>query len=276
MNEFVYNDDVVALSPYTGHSLITESAEIAWTFHRLLGGKHKKAGPPAGTGILYHAMLLEGGKGVEVIDADAFRTKEAKAARDLAISRGLVPIVRPKYEALLPTVARIKDNIAKAGYSFDGGQVEAKVEWTEAADYDDVTCHGRIDWLGDDCANIIDLKTTEGSVHPDACAASIARDGGAMQEAAYRSAVSSLRPDIAGRESFTFLFVELKEPFSVVPIESDGSMRQLGEMRWQRAIQLWSRCMRLNEWPGYATDGPVRVGAPSWALSQEMMEDEHA
>ena len=270
-----YHDDLIALSPSTGFALTTESALQAWTFHRLLGGKRKKDTDATSTGKLYHAGLLEDGAGIEVIDADAFRSNAAKAARDLAISKGLLPIVQPKWEQMQPALERIKENIAKTDYSLDGGCSEVKVEWTEPADCKagGVPCHARLDWLSDDAAKIIDIKTTEGSVHPDTCAAKLVREGGALQEAANVSAISRIFPDLAGRVSFTFLFIQTKEPFDVVPIESDGSMRELGERQWQRAIGLWAGCRESGRWPGHSTGRAIRVGAPAWALAREIDEE---
>ncbi len=269
-----YDDEKVALSPSTGETLIEESPLHAHTFHRLLGGKRRKGTGATDLGTLFHALLLEDGKGVEVIDADAFRSNDAKAARDLAISKGLVPVVKPKYEAALPVVERIRENMAKAGFPQASGASEVKVEWKEAAEPRDVVCHARIDWLSDDWTRIVDLKTTEGSVHPDACTASLFRYGGAMQDAAYRSAVTTLHPELAGRVSFTFWFVELREPYAVTPMEAAGCMREFGESRWQRAIALWSRCLENDEWPGYATSGrPNPAYVPAWAMAKETMED---
>ena len=271
-----YDSNAIALSPSTGHTLTTESALQAWTFHRLLGGKRKKDTDAMSAGKLFHAGLLEDGKGIEVIDADAFRSKDAKAARDLAIAKGLLPIVQPKWEAMQPALERIKENIAKTDYSLDGGQCEVKVEWSEPArnPTGSVLCHARLDWLSDDHIQIIDLKTTEGSVHPDTCAAKLVREGGALQEAANISAISRLHPELAGRIKFAFLFIQTKEPFDVVPIESDGSMRDLGEAQWMRAIRIWADCRERNEWPGHSTGKAIRVGAPAWALNQEMMREE--
>jgi hypothetical protein len=273
-----YDEDAVALSPSAGFAITNESPLVAWWFHRLLGGHRKKDSDATISGKLFHAGLLEDGAGIEVIDADAFRTKDAKAARDLAIAKGLIPIVKPKWEAMQPTLERIKESIENAGYSLGIGKCEARIQWTEPADNatGGVVCHARLDWISHDCLHIIDLKTTEGSVHPDTCAAKLVREGGALQEAANIGAISRLFPELAGRIDFTFLFIQTKEPFDVVPIESDGSMRELGEAQWQRAVKLWAECMESGKWPGHSTGRPVRVGAPAWALAREMMMEDAA
>lgn len=269
-----YDENLIALSPSTAHTLISESPLHAWTFHRLLGGKRRKESDAAYKGKLFHAALLEDGAGIEVLDFDAFRSNEAKAARDLAIAKGRIPVVQTKWDTMQPAIERIKENAQRLGYSLDGGRSEVKLEWTTPSTDGQVVCHARLDWLSDDWQRIIDIKTTDGSVHPGNCAATIARDGGAIQEAAYRDAVTTLHPEVAGRESFVFLFLELKEPYEVVPIESDGMMRELGEIRWCRAVDLWHRCLSTDKWPGYAgVNGPVRVSPPNWIMAREMEEE---
>jgi hypothetical protein len=258
-----------ALSPSIAHVLTSESPLHAWTIHRLLGNRPRPVTDAQERGRLIHSLLLEDGAGVEVIEADSFRTKEAKAARDAAREAGKIPVVREKYEAALTVAGRLGERIAKLGISLDGGMTEQRIEWREMGAADDVLCHGRLDWWSANRTRIVDIKTTDGSVHPDACAASLVRDAGVIQEAAYVRAVEQLHPELAGRVSTLFLFCELSEPWAVTPIELGGSMREIGAMRWARAVDLWAHCLKHDSWPTYAT-GPIRVEAPAWALAREM------
>ncbi len=47
-----------------------------------------------------------------------------------------------------------------------------------------------------------------------------------------------------------------------------GSMRELGERRWNRAKPAWAQCVKVNRWPGYVTE-PIAVEAPAWAMFAE-------
>ena len=76
-----YDDETPALSPSVGKQLVDESPLHGYTFHRLLGGLKKKSTDAQVLGQLYHAGLYEAGEGVAVLDFDAFRSKDAKAAR---------------------------------------------------------------------------------------------------------------------------------------------------------------------------------------------------
>ena len=76
----------------------------------------------------------------------------------------------------------------------------------------------------------------------------------------------------ARRVQMQFVFAETKEPYAVTVAECAGSMEELGESRWRRAIEIWARCLKNDEWPGPA-DGVVRLEAPGWALARELEEE---
>ena len=258
-----------ALSPSIGHVLTTESALHAYTVHRLLGNMPRPVTAPQEGGQLIHAGMLEEWKGVEVLDFDNFRTNAAKEARDAAREAGLIPVLREKYEHAEHTVGRLNARLADLGIKLTGGEAEVSMEWNEPHERGDVLCHGRIDYLNDTGTVIYDVKTTEGSVSPQACANALVNGPGAIQAAAYTSAREKLDPDLAGRIRVIFLFCELREPYAVTPCEPSGSMQELGESRWQRAISEWGTCLADDEWPSH-TLGILRVDAPPWALAQEL------
>jgi hypothetical protein len=97
-------------------------------------------------------------------------------------------------------------------------------------------------------------------------------NAGAIQAHAYQRAVAAVEPESEGRTSFLFLFAEIEPPYCVTPIECGGTLRALGENRWQRAVRIWSDCLRTDRWPGYAEE-IVTAEAPAWALAQEMEEE---
>ena len=114
---------------------------------------------------------------------------------------------------------------------------------------------------------IYDVKTIR-SADPQSCSRHAYEYGYDIQAAAYRSAVSKLHPKLAGAIDFIFLFVEVEPPYAVHPCRPDGTLRELGERRWQRAVDLWSRCITSDTWPGYS-QGISTLSAPLWALAQE-------
>ncbi len=92
-----------------------------------------------------------------------------------------------------------------------------------------------------------------------------------VQRAAYTSALRTIKPELAGREDFVFLFCEIEEPFCVTPVRPDGQFRDLGQRRWERAVQTWRDCLRFDNWPGYS-DRIIDVAPMPWALARELSQ----
>jgi hypothetical protein len=46
-------------------------------------------------------------------------------------------------------------------------------------------------------------------------------------------------------------------------------LMEMGRMKWQRAINLWHRCLTTNTWPGYPTTGKLEC-AP-WQMDDEAL-----
>jgi len=273
------NDETPALSPSIGMTLATASPRDAWWQHRLLGGVEKPPSDETDWGSVLHSLCFPGGKVIRVWQGNDFRSKEARAYRDQAREDGHVPISAPKHEQAKVVAQRILEGVLGFGYDLTAGETEVKVDWMEPSDHGEVLCRGYLDWLSEDRQLILDLKTTRGSVHPDACAAALEKMTGAVQDVAYRRGVEFHSPKLAGRVQCIFLFAQTIAPFSVVPVICGSSMRELGESRWNRAIAIWSQCLaagrEIEHWPSYVNPGddPAIVEAPRWALTRELEMD---
>jgi hypothetical protein len=263
-----------ALSPTIAHLLVDESPLHARSAHRLLGNKPRPSTDAQRKGRLYHQLIVPGGSRIKVFDYDAWRSDAAKADRAAALKAGQTPILQAKYDEAMVAVERIKARLRDEGIDLDGGQTEVRLEWNEPSDLGDVLCHGHLDWLSNDHLLIRDLKTTDGSVKPEACAKALINQGSVIQHAAYLSAVTRLWPDLAGRVKMQFIFAETREPYAVTVAECAGSMAELGESKWMRAIALWARCLKNDQWPGPA-QGVARLEAPAWAIALAH-EEEHS
>jgi hypothetical protein len=115
---------------------------------------------------------------------------------------------------------------------------------------------------------VYDLKTVD-SAHPSACASKVVNYGYATQRAAYVSGLERIRPELTGRIDYVLLFVEWAPPYAVLPCRLDGIFRQIGEQRWERAINAWARCTRTGRWPTYV-DRVVELEAPHWLMAREV------
>lgn len=263
-----------SLSQSIAHTLLTKSPYHAWLAHPRLGGTKRESTRAKDHGSLVHTFLLGLGKEIELISADDFRTKAAKEERDAAVAAGKLPVLTKDAKDAMAIVADIRKGLDELGIRLTGVS-EAKVEWTEQSSSGPVLCRGMMDHLIADDGQIFDVKTCR-SAHPKACTSHVIEYGYDIQHAAYRSALRALRPNVAGRERFTFLFIEELPEGSprrviITPAELDGRLRELGERRWARGVETWGACLSTNAWASYA-DRVIRLEAPDWALAREALE----
>ena len=264
--------EIPRLSPSIGHKLTTESALSAWSAHRLLGGVKSKPTDSQRDGRLWHAMLLEDGGGIEVLDFDSFRTKDAREARDKAEHEGKIPIVAAKWDAMKIGAHRILEQLHAAGIQLDG-KVEERIEWNEQSTMtgESVPCSGYIDHRND--LRIDDLKTGEVCVTLNMAAGIIAKSHSLLQGAAYPSAIAAIHEVDRERVEMRYIFVQTKEPYCVTPVTLSGEFRELAHLRWQRAIDDWGKYLALGterkHWPG-PCEGIGVVHPPGWMMALEL------
>lgn len=263
-------DEIPRLSPSTAHILTSESPLHAWTFHRLLGGLSRPDTDATRKGRLFHDLLLTGGQDIEVYDFDDWRKKEARESRDDALVRGKTPLLRHQHVEMQDAVAIVRQRLAEDGIDLARGRSEVRLEWEEPSTYDSVQCTGRVDWINESFLTIRELKTGDRSISPDQCAARLVREGGAIQAAAYASAIGRLWPELMGAVEVEFIFIETAPPYAVMPAVCGGSMQEYGERRWLRAVETWAECRARNRWPG---PGRERLEAPAWAIARELLEE---
>lgn len=254
-------------------TLVGRSPLHAWLAHPKLGARPIEPTRTMDFGTVVHTLLFGAGKGIQMIDADNYRAKAAQEARDRALNAGLVPILSHELDVAQAMVNAIALQLDGIGIALDG-QSEMTVVWEEESALGPVLCRGMMDHVWIDQGRILDLKTIR-NAHPSKCQRHFVEYGYHIQWAAYTSALRALRPDLAGREDFLFLFVESEYPYCVTPVRPDGTMRELGERRWRRAVELWARCLADNVWPPYTTE-PIWIEAPAWALHQAEMYQEEA
>lgn len=272
-----YHSDPVgtpSLSSSIAHTLVSRSPLHAWTQHPRFGGRSKRPTQAMDLGSVVHALLLGCGKQFVAIKApegqpefEDFKKKLAKDARDEARAMGKIPLLQKQIDAACEVADGIRPRLEEFGIKLDG-KSEVTAIWEERTDDGAIViCRGGLDHLIEDCAIIYDLKIVR-SAHPKACQSHLVGFGGDMQSAAYVSAIEKLRPALAGRVQFTFLFCEAEPPHCVTPVFRLGSMREFGERRWRRAVNRWSQCLKSNHWPAYVEE-PIGVEAPPWAMASE-------
>lgn len=261
--------EVPSLTKSIAHTLITRSPAHAWTEHPRFGNCPREPSAAKNDGSIIHALLLGKGVDVEIISGFGdFKKKAAREARDAAKEAGRIPILEHKYAALEAAAETLRRNIARYGIELRGDR-EIALEWREQGAQGDVVCRGKMDLLQRDTATIIDVKKIS-QADLRTCQRQCYEYAYDIQHAAYTSAVGKLLPEFAGRVDFIFVFVELEPPYAVVPARAHGTLRELGQRRWQRAVQLWEHCLAKDWWPTY-TESITTLEAPHWALTQEEM-----
>ncbi len=268
--------EIPRLSASIAHKLTTECPLSAWSAHRLLGNHKEKKKESQLEGQLWHAALLEGGAGIEVLDFDAFRSKDAKEARDKALHDGKIPLVRPKWDAMQPAVEAVLERLHAHGIDLDG-VTEERIEWDQrATSGETVACSGFIDHRKD--LVIDDLKTGSGFTSEHMAGQLIAKGHSLLQDAAYRSAISARLLEDIERVKMRYIFVQTQEPYAITPVEMSGEYKEISRLRWQRAIDIWAECLGKGTdrkyWPGPVEPGTIAtVHPPGWMMAQELEEE---
>lgn len=272
----VYHSDPCehpSLSASIAHVLASQSPAHAWLAHPRLGGKRSddETTKEMDHGSLLHALLLGRGRDVVLVDADDWRTKAAKEARDSAREQGAIPVLKHRLvaanDAAVVIRARLKEEWG-INLAANGSSSEVVAIWEEESDDGTrVICRGQLDWLSASMGQIVDLKCGA-SAEPESCVRKFVPMGYDIQRAAYVSAIGRLVPKLAGRVDFSFAFSETAEPYAVTLVEAYGSLRELGERRWRRAVNTWARCLKTNEWPTYTRE-VVMAEAKPWELEKE-------
>ncbi len=267
-----YHSQTGEKTPLFGYStakvLLEKSAYHAYLQHPLLGNEPRKPTTAMDKGSIIHGLLLGSGQEIEIIQADNFRTKVAQTAKAEAYEAGKIPILQKEMDNINVAVACIKAHIQiLAPYFFDDHQSELSVRWEMD---NGVKTQSRFDWIQPETGKIIDLKSCS-DANPKVLDRKIIDFGYDIQEALYLQCANKAWPDMAGRFTWEFIFVEPETPYMVSVITTDSSMSWLGESKVKRAADKWKAGLASDQWPGY---GRQVVSAPPWAVSREEMEGE--
>lgn len=290
-----------SLSSSIAKILVEQSPAHAHLAHPRLGGVSSPGTAATDRGSLIHRLLLEKGAEIVPVEAEDWRTKAARDAREQARTDGKIPVLLSGLVEATEATLRIKTTLADMDVTLHG-ESEVPLLWQEQAIMSELARRADSDpalwataaavtgmaphweppspiWARAMLDHVIeragrlhiyDIKTTE-NAHPDACLRTAVRFGYDIQAHVYTKAAELVWPQYEGRVSFSFLFCEPEPPYAVTVAQLDSLMRERGRRRWERAVELWSRCLHTDTWPGYATE-PVTLWSPDWLLKQEEMQ----
>lgn len=215
-------------------------------------------GTAAHLAVLEPALFAER---VALIQAENYRTKAAQEARDIARADGVTPLLPHQHN----TVQRIKEALRAhklAAALLSGGMAEATYQWST----DGVPCKLRADYLVGEA--IVDLKTAE-SAHPRAFAAAAFRLGYHQRAAWYLDGANA---NALPSTRYVFVVVEKDPPHLVACYELEERALDWGRLLNSRALDVFARCRKTNDWHGYAP-GVETIALPTYAEFQ--MQDRY-
>lgn len=252
-------DGPPALSASIAHLIVSKSALHAWHAHPRLNPNYQQIeSAEFDYGRAAHSVLLEGDESsLYVIEADDWRTKAAKEARDAARESGKTPLLVRQMHKVRAMVKAAREYVSASELAgiFDDGEPEHSIEWQEGK----TLCRSRLDWISTDRKLVLDYKTAV-NANPAAFVGMAVAYGYAMQEAFYRRGVKA----VYGKEPrFAFLNQEKEPPFACSLVAFDPAMQEIGDRQVGYALALWGTYMARDEWPGY----PSRIAylePPAW------------
>ncbi len=246
-----------ALSSGVAHTLLSESP-----LHARFAQQTERAGSSeADIGTFAHAMLLEGGMDtLVVIDADDWRTKAAKEAREIARAEGKLPILRGKVEAVERMVDAAHAYLTDSALAdvFKTGKAERTIVWQEG----EVWCKARPDWLSDTV--LLHYKTTQASVAPRAFTRLATGAGYDLAMMFYVRGLNAVMPD--NQVEHVLLAQEQSSPYACKLFDLSSAKCDIADRRVEQAIQTWGKCLAANVWPTY--DGTIHtMDVTNWELA---------
>lgn len=233
--------DTPSLSSSIAKLLLERPPLWAWTAHPKLNPEWKPAEPKAAfdIGSAAHALLLEGGAGIELCQFDNWLTKDAKAKRDASRAAGLTPILTKEYEKTQEMSRVATDFLAYHGIDIH----KTNNELTMIAEVDGVLCRTRNDIFMP--GRIIDYKTT--GMNLDVFNKQASKFGYDLQAAMYLRVAAELGYEC----EWMFLVQETVAPYPVQIFKPTIEFLEVGRRKFEDALAIWSECMMHDNWPGY-------------------------
>lgn len=233
--------------------------------------KHERDNPPAPTdefsfGHLYHKLVLGAGAEIAVIDAENWRTKDARERRDAAIAEGKIPALTEEYgRAKAMVVATMQHPIAARLLKGDPERSERALFWVD--DETGVDCRAMLDRFpaGRIAA---DVKTCT-SAAPADIERAVWNFGYHIQDAWYRAGLKAL--GIHDMPAMAFVFVEKQPPHLVNVVQLNHLALEAGAHYARQARLIFAECQQSGVWPGWGDDIQL-IELPAYAQSLYFQE----
>lgn len=199
-------------------------------------------------GTLGHGLILEGSYDnlIRRIDADSYRTKDAREERDAAYVDGLIPVNDSEVETMLEPLEKIRDavmNHSIAGQLLTGHKPEVSAFWEERG----INLKGRFDAYHPDRGAIVDLKLLN-SARPSEVQKAISDFGYYIQAKTYRNGAHLLTGFVP---DFIFVVAQKTEPYTVSVHRLRPEALEAAQVRIDFALDRYRKAQESGKWPGY-------------------------
>jgi hypothetical protein len=266
---------VPSLSSGVAFTLLNESPLHAAHRHPRIFGRPRDFSNASDTGTTAHDMLLGGEGRICEIDPndhpaektgnipDGWTNKSIRAARDLARSNGLTPILSGELVGIRAMVRAAKDYIASSQIAgiFDGGESELTV----IAQDGDTWLRTRPDWLNDEIS--LSYKTSKADIGPRAFARLMNSMGYGFSLAFYERVLLAAEPG-KKRRRHLMLIQQQDAPYACALYNLAPAKAAIERAQVDRAIRLWAHCIQTGSWPGYSRR-VCSIDATPWELAEE-------
>lgn len=212
-----------------------------------------------------HKLVLGDGPELVRIDADSYRTKDAKTARDDALASGRVPLLPTEWMQVHDMAAALRAHPVSALIDPTRGKAEQTLVWQD--ELTGIMCRARIDWLQPGA--VVDYKSTL-SGDTEHLGRASDQHGYAQQADFYLDGIRALG---LGDENTPFVFIaqEKEPPYLITPFQLDPTALSIGRRRNIAARQVYRHCVETGYWPGHVHDPDeiVWVSLPPWVERRE-------
>ncbi|WP_405375912.1 MULTISPECIES: PD-(D/E)XK nuclease-like domain-containing protein [unclassified Microbacterium] len=213
--------------------------------------------PAFDLGSAVHAKVLGTGWGIEELNFDDYRSKDAREARDAAYAAGLIPMLTKE----LVTVREMAESVLSnpdAAKILEGGSSEVSVFATDPETGIDMRC--RFDRLRDDHAWAADLKTMAGHATVAGFSKAVADYKYDVSHAHYLDTFELVTGE---RPPMLFIAVEKEPPFFAAVFRLSNDEIEMGLVEARAARAKLRACREVDLWPGRGsgiqiTQAPMR------------------
>ncbi|NUO35604.1 MAG: hypothetical protein HOQ18_18375 [Dermatophilaceae bacterium] len=258
LDEATYHADRESLSVSGAKVLLKAPALFKWQ------QEHPVHRDVFDVGSAAHKLVLGVGAPIRVVDADSWRTKDAKAEKDAAHAAGEIPLLAADYRRVQDMADALSSHRLAMRLLSEG---QPEVSAYAVDDATGVTRRGRFDWLG--TSILTDYKTCASADPRDLAGryGAIRKWGYDQQAAWYTDLASDLGHPAS---AFAFIFQSKEPPHLVTVAYIDDSDLWDARIANARALELFAECTETGHWPGYLPDDTAALVS----LQQQTYESE--